>query len=672
MGMTARTLVPLLALASLAAADPTPPAPDGTAVSTTIRKVTVYSDRARVTRSGTVALKDSRQRVYVPDLPASIDDASVSASFRGATAAKILSIEVETAYGKQNSRKDAEALIEKAKDLDRQIQAANDDLAALSTEEQFLSSFQVKTKTDEKGHAIPVSLDPASWQQTLAFVSHGLADALTRERAREQDRTELQKQRQALEVDLEKLRSYERIATKRIALEIEGGGGSADLDVTYAIAGPSWRPAYDVRVLSATGKVEITTQAVVRQQTGEDWKNVELSLSTAAPERGANLPELLAWRLGDAQEYAYAAQNGEVGQMDAGLAEAKPAPVEREEVTTVASERPSPSRSWGAKKSVAAAPPPPPPPPAMAPAMEAADMPAMDGTLSSGAGRGASSGAGYGGYAANIAQRPQAQPRPAAVIRQTGPNVWSLPAGHVFTFVNGANTSFTWSGDVLRCPSPVVSAGGFNVAFSPKRKVTVLSDNRERKVRLTTTKYPAELVYEVVAPESTKAFLRATVKNSTKQPFLAGESFIFLDDDFVGRAFVNTIASGEKLDLSLGVDDDVKVERRVEQSAEDHGLFTKKQTTAYTVKVAIKSFKRRAIEVRLQDRVPITWQKDDIEISDVKLDPKPLDGMNGSVPEKGLYEWKLSIPAGGKQDVTLRWHVEHPRDFDLIETEAAR
>ena len=646
----------VLSVGAFAATDPAA----ATAVTARIRRVTVYSERARITRGGMLTLAGGRQRIYVPDLPVSLDDASVSASFPGSKTAKILSIEVETTYGKQTSRKDAEVLIEKAKALGRKAQAINDDLAALSAEETFLRNFQVKTRPDEKGRPVPVTLEPAAWQATLAFVSEGLNSVLSRERAKQQEQRDLQKQSDALNVDLQKVQSYESEATKRIALEIEGSG-NADLEVVYAIAGPSWRPAYDVRVLSSQGTVEVVTHGVVRQQTGEDWKDVDLTLSTASPEVGADLPQLLAWRLGDADQYAQAAQTGLVGQMNAGPADARPAPapamIAQTESTSAKKARPARSR---APKAVVNAP--------AAPAEMDSRAEMEEAPMSIGQGYGGiSAGAGGASYGA-VAKAPPPPPPPPPTIREMGPNVWSLPAGHAFSFQNSANAGFSWSGDTLYCPSPVISAGGFDFAFKPERKSTVMSDGRERKVRLSSTKFPAELRYEVVAPISTKAFLRATVKNDTKHPFLAGESFVFLDDDFVGRAFLNTVAASEKLELSLGVDDDVKVERRLEQTAENTGVFTKKERTVYTTVLQVKSFKKRAIDVLLRDQVPITWQKDDITVDSVKLSPEPADEKGGSAPSQGLYAWKLTIPAGEKREVKLKYAVEHPREFDLVQT----
>lgn len=644
---------------------------------TRVDRVTVYSDRARITRAARVKLEPGRQRVEVPDLPFGLDDGSVSAALPGARNAKILAIEVEKSFGKRASKKEAEALLKKREELVAKQNRLQDEVNALGAEESVLRSFSVKAPTNEKGQPEPVPLEPANWRATLSFVQGGLESVLARKRDKVAEQQALQKELSALDVEIRKIRSYEQEAVKRVVLELDADGATtADVEVTYAIAGPHWRPAYDVRVLSASGKIELVTYAVVRQETGEDWADASVTFSTAFPEGGADLPELLAWRLGDTQQYAYAAGQGGVGQMSPGIAVAQTSRTEHDGAKSQRADRraPSPSRSARAE-----APSAPPPMAAPAPAMEApsddygsydeeelADSIALESTGS------------IGGMPVGNARAKKEEAKPApqyaanrqqAQIEAVGSGIWKLPAGRPYVFHNREAKGFAWSGDVLYCPSPRVAAGGFDFKFKPKRRQTIPSDGRERKVKLAEGTFAADLLYEIVAPVSTKAYLRADLKNDRKQPFLAGESFVFLDDDFVGRAFLDTVAPGESMTLSLGVDEDVKVERRVEQTAETQGLISKKERTVYTVLLTVKSFEKRAIEVIVRDQMPITWQKDDISIDGLKVLPEPSkpDEALGTDPGAGLLAWKLKIPAGGKQDFKIQYAVERPRDFDLME-----
>lgn len=293
----------------------------------------------------------------------------------------------------------------------------------------------------------------------------------------------------------------------------------------------------------------------------------------------------------------------------------------------------------------------------------------IDGTATRGSGQTMALGGAASGAAPQPTPVPQAQKprRPANyTIRQMSEGVFSLPPGADFEFRN-VERDFSYSGRIIYCPTPRHSSGGFDYAYTPERKKTIVSDGNERRIPLATAKFPAELMYEIVAPLEEKAYLRATVKNDARRPLLAGESFIFLDDDFVGRAFMKTVATNEELDLSLGVDEDVKVERKLEETAENKGVISKKERTEYDVKVTVKSYKKRAVKVRVRDQVPTTWQKDDIKIEDVAVKPKPSEKE-----DRGMYEWEAEVKPGKTQEFELHYVVVHPRDFELMQRREAR
>ncbi len=67
------------------------------------------------------------------------------------------------------------------------------------------------------------------------------------------------------------------------------------LALSYTVPNASWVPAYDARLRTAARTVELSYFGVVRQNTGEDWNNVALTLSTARPSLGGAAPEYAPW-----------------------------------------------------------------------------------------------------------------------------------------------------------------------------------------------------------------------------------------------------------------------------------------------------------------------------------------------------------------------------------------
>jgi uncharacterized protein (TIGR02231 family) len=65
------------------------------------------------------------------------------------------------------------------------------------------------------------------------------------------------------------------------------------LDVEYGVRQASWQPVYDLRLEG--DRLTLSYMATVAQQSGEDWPETTLALSTARPRAGAKLPELSPW-----------------------------------------------------------------------------------------------------------------------------------------------------------------------------------------------------------------------------------------------------------------------------------------------------------------------------------------------------------------------------------------
>ncbi|KAG8996287.1 hypothetical protein FRB90_012775 [Tulasnella sp. 427] len=77
----------------------------------------------------------------------------------------------------------------------------------------------------------------------------------------------------------------------------------AELSLRYMVNGASWTPMYDLRakVSHAPGEassISLQYKASISQNTGEDWTDVALTLSTAAPQLGATIPTLTPYKIG--------------------------------------------------------------------------------------------------------------------------------------------------------------------------------------------------------------------------------------------------------------------------------------------------------------------------------------------------------------------------------------
>ena len=70
---------------------------------------------------------------------------------------------------------------------------------------------------------------------------------------------------------------------------------NGEINLSYLSKNAGWIPLYDIRSKSAEGKIFMNYKAQVHQNTGLDWKNIKLNISTNNPYANKTKPELNPW-----------------------------------------------------------------------------------------------------------------------------------------------------------------------------------------------------------------------------------------------------------------------------------------------------------------------------------------------------------------------------------------
>lgn len=111
--------------------------------------------------------------------------------------------------------------------------------------------------------------------------------------------------RNALYIDTEGARKR---GTRITVIVLADGPGLAELSLTYVVKNAWWMPHYDLRASIANdsksqSKVSLHYRASISQKTGEDWGGVQLTLSTASPLLGTEVPTLAPYWIGSQSSY---------------------------------------------------------------------------------------------------------------------------------------------------------------------------------------------------------------------------------------------------------------------------------------------------------------------------------------------------------------------------------
>ncbi len=310
--------------------------------SSQISAVTVYADRARVTRTAEVALPEGESVVRLAGLPADLDPSSVQAGGTG-TGVKILGLEIRDVFFDQTVNP-------RVRELEAQLQALQDQEATLVAKKADLQERRTFLNKVRDGLAQPGAEEgkgasSASLEKVKPLYEFYGAETVAISEATQANAVairEIGPKKQVVVDELNRLRSGGGKTEKQVLVAVKASSpAKATLSLGYNMTGASWQPLYDARVNTQTGAIELAYYGNVRQQTGENWDNVKLSLSTARPSVGARMPELDPWWLNFIRPMAVSKRNtfGYSAGADADAAKAKeemvvaaaPAPMEYEQ-----------------------------------------------------------------------------------------------------------------------------------------------------------------------------------------------------------------------------------------------------------------------------------------------------------------------------------------------------
>ena len=262
-----------------------------------VEAVTVYPAGAEVTRVGRLTMEGGEHVILFTDLPAQAVSGSIRVEGRATGALQIGSVDTRRVSVPRTDeaiaateRKQIEDAIERLKDERAVLQAA---VEAAQAQKALVNNLaQLPTQTPSP-HAAASQPD---WSQLFTLIGQRVAEA---------QKTILEAQIKMRETDRQiadltrKLSTLAPAPEQRTEVKVfvnATGALDADLIIRYQVGAASWTPFYDARLATGTRdqapRLQLVRRASIQQRTGENWDDVQLSLSTARPNAGSAAPDL--------------------------------------------------------------------------------------------------------------------------------------------------------------------------------------------------------------------------------------------------------------------------------------------------------------------------------------------------------------------------------------------
>lgn len=316
---------------------------------------------------------------------------------------------------------------------------------------------------------------------------------------------------------------------------------TAGLQISYLVSQAGWTPAYDIRA-SDQLSLQLTGKAMVYQNSGEDWNNVRLRLSTITPQQGYALPRLNPYYAGHHRPI-----NRQLSIMETAVVSTRESKAIRDEY-------------------------------------EDAGVPAAQ-------------------------------------------------QAYQYTMESATLT---------------------NVEYDVDLSYSIPSNAESQVVAFLEKKLPASFCYYLTPKVDKRAYLTARIPDWNKLELLPGAANIYFDGSFVGSTQLGQGLTGDTLELALGHDRNVVMERNKDKDEVRNAVLGNNAVRTLTYSIKIKNSKSREIQVRVFDQIPLAASAD-IRIKPLALSEAEHDENNG------LLTWKMGMSPGQSKTLSFSYTIEYDK-----------
>lgn len=322
---------------------------------------------------------------------------------------------------------------------------------------------------------------------------------------------------------------------------------NVNMDIKYNVYDAFWRPYYDVIANGLGGKINLGYKAMIRQNSGLDWKNIKLNLVSGNPNQRRIMPELGIWQL-------YYQPHEDKANLASGL-------------------------------------------------------------------QGKASG--------------------VSIIGNSSAAVSEI------------------SEVAITGPRNAVSQNQLNLSYELEDKFTILSNNKDNSINLTSTDIPANFIYSAVPKYSNSAFLVAEIENLDKYNLIKAEANIIFEDTNVGKTVINPETTDSKMLLTLGEDKRITIKRQpVKDKTFTKSISSTNKEQQFSYEITVRNNKSEKIQIKLKDQIPITVDRQIIITM--------VDKGNAEYEEKtGILTWNISLNANETQKINFSYKINSLKNSDL-------
>lgn len=595
-------------------------------VKTAVEKVTLFIDGAQVTRTKQIDLPAGNSTVVFTGLSPYLDDKSMQVSAKGKfTVTSVNRLFNHTDSLERTTRQQAlERELTETKKQQKQLKASYEVIEA------EYAMLKENCSVGNRNVATPL----AGIKELNEYYVARLQTLKSKELSLKEEATTIDTRERRLRAELAELGGKQSVPMSEVEVQIEAPAAcKASFTLTYYVRNAGWFPSYDIRSGGLSEPVQISYKANIFQNTKEEWKNVELTLSSSNPTTGSIAPQLRTYWL----DYGLAAPRYNVNLTS----------------NTVSGIVFDSQREPLVGASI------------LVPGTTIGAITDSQGRYSITVPNGATSlQFNYIGY------KPRTE-------RITG-NSMNITMQEDETaledvIVVAYGTSNKSAGAAARAPmkkqtmvaemSPVMDVeqtqNQLGYEFEIKQPYTVASDGKSVMAEIGRFDLPAAYTYQSTPKIDKDAFLVAEAVDWEKLNLLQGEANVYFENTFVGKSILDPNQTSDTLRFSMGRDRNIRIERTKENDYSSRRAIGSNQTQTTGWKYVVRNTRSEPVVLTLADQLPVS-RNSAITVTAEELSGGQLD------KESGIVTWKMELRPGEQRELKLRYAVKYPKGRALV------
>ena len=584
-----------------------------------IQSARIYNNAAELKHKASVQISSGTSEIVITNVANYLNENTVQIGVpKNVT---VMSVQFTNAYVEEYDNNQNSPLVKPVKE---EIEKKEADLK------------KIKNQIDTEKHSIELLDKNRSIEETHNFSVAELTKLLdyykTKRTELANNMDALEKQSKTLQEELTVLKgkltfnetSAEKTSQGKLIVNVMSNqAATIPLEISYLTNQATWQPSYEMRIEKINEPINMLYKAQVQQNTGIDWKNVKLSLTSGPANQNAFAPELQPWFL-DYYNIAYRPKM-----------EARP---NADVVNTLQGQVPglnveSGSGQPGASSSVVLR--------GLGSINESTEpLYVVDGV-------------------------PMSPNRFKSISPDDIANIDILKdAGATSIYGNrGANgvivvTTKSAMGTSTMNNFTQVNENQLNITFDIDIPYTILSNSKQHSVALKDTQLPATYSYISIPKLDTNAYLVAKIKNYGEYNILPGEANVVFEGMYVGKTYVNANSNEDELRLSLGKDQNISVMRTLINDKSGTKTLSSRKVQDFVYEISVRNNKKETISIIIEDQIPVS-SNNDIEVTLTDKGGSKVD------EEKGKLSWDVTLKPNETKKIRFGYQVKSAKDKHL-------